>query len=296
MTTDAYQPLVAILPRHPDIKLTLNIPGALTEQLLALRLDRIISGIAGLVERGQIELVGSPMYHPILPLIPRSERLRQFSLQTKLHQRAFGIKQPQGCYLPEMAFDPILEQDILSMGFTWTLLDEGSAGKGFNSLSLEQPYQTPSGLKVIFRNRLISDWMSFRADPDHPELARAAIDHDIRSKNFLVTGLDGENLGHHRHRADQLWEALVTGPGIETDTLSSFAALPTKPIQPLAGSWSSLPTELAAHIPYGLCNHPRNPLHQAPSALPNDDISTMQASHQEPDHTPSRRRTDSAFP
>lgn len=292
---EAYRPLLRILQSHPDLKITVNITGSLTEQLAALQLHDILENISAAIQRGQIELVGSVMYHPIVPLIPRAERQRQFSLQADLHKRIFGVRSTSGCYLPEMAFDPSIEQDIIDQGFSWVLLDEEAAGQGFNTIPLERPYITPLGLKVIFRNRFISDWMSFRADPKQPELAREAIAADKRSQQSLVTALDGENLGHHRHGADLLWEKLVTGASIETDTLSSFAQLPATPIQPLAGSWSSLPSELAAHIPFGLWNHPTNPIHQAQWELTHTVIQIVQQHTNDPYYGAARRLLDPAL-
>lgn len=295
VAAEAYRPLLNILDRHRDIRITLNISGALTEQLAALQLNDVLDGLRATIQRGQIELVGSPMYHPILPLIPRSERLRQFKLQAELHTRVFGVSQPNGCYLPEMAFDPSLEEDLLELGFSWVLLDEGVAGQGFNSVRLDRPYVTSRGLKVLLRNRFISDWLSFRADPEQPRLALEAIQQDSRSKINLITALDGENLGHHRHRADQLWEGLVTSPGVETGILSEFADQPTVPLQPLAGSWSSLPSELQAHIPFGLWNHPKNEIHQAQWRLTNLIIQVVHDGLHDPYYAAARRLLDPAL-
>jgi alpha-amylase/alpha-mannosidase (GH57 family) len=67
--TEAYEPLAAILEAHPNVHITLNITGALIEQLVALGLDGVLRRFKTLAERGQIEFVGSAKYHPILTLI-----------------------------------------------------------------------------------------------------------------------------------------------------------------------------------------------------------------------------------
>jgi hypothetical protein len=188
-----------------------------------------------------------------------------------------------------MAYDPILEADLLELGFSWVILDEVCAGRGVGSLQIDQPYRSPAGMTYIFRNRPVSDWMSFQADPQQPAIARAAIEHDVRSSKALVTALDGENLGHHRHGADTLWEQLVTGPGIETAPLSVLAQEQPQLVQPLAGSWSSLPSELSAHIPFGLWNHPNNPIHQLQWELTNVVILAVQQ-HANDSYAPAARR------
>lgn len=293
---ESYRPILSILERHPNVSITLNITGALTEQLLALGLHDIPERLRVLVEKKQIELVGGAMYHAFLPLVPSHEARRQIELQQELNQRVYGITQPHGLYLPEMGYSPELDQTILDLGYRWIILDEGCSGKLVGTLPLDRPYTAPSGLKIIFRNRLVSDWMSFQSDLAAPEKSLEEIEKDPRSNATLVTAFDGENLGHHRHGVDALWEFLVTSPRIETGTLSELAAVSTvTPIQPIAGSWSSLPSELAARIPFGLWNHPTNPIHQAQWELTYTVIKAVQAAEHDPYYAAARRLLDRAL-
>src|SRR3989337_1902633 len=80
VTDECYRKLVDILTRYPQARLTLNINACLTQQLDRFGLRDVIDGLRALAERGQVELTGSAMYHPILPLIPPSEMLRQVAL------------------------------------------------------------------------------------------------------------------------------------------------------------------------------------------------------------------------
>src|SRR3972149_1379683 len=84
VTDECYRKLVDLLLRHPDARVTLNINACLTEQLDRYGLHDVIDGRRALAERGQIELTGSAMYHPILPLIPAGEMRRQIEMNTEV--------------------------------------------------------------------------------------------------------------------------------------------------------------------------------------------------------------------
>jgi len=292
---ESYQPILAILEKHGHLRITLHISGSLTEQLQALGLHSILDRIKQLVIGKQIELVGGAMYHPILPLLPTEEFRRQCELQHELHESVFGLRSPQGFYCPEMAYDPRLEKTLVDMGYAWVILDELCGGKPLGELDLSHPYISTGGLKYIFRNRLVSDWLSFRSDIHQPAASADVIANDGRSRVALVTAMDGENLGHHRHGVDRLWEELVTAPTVETAVLSDLAASASQNLQPRSGSWSSQYYELSADIPFGLWSHPRHPIHQSQWELTYLVMKTIQASKQDPYYPAARRLLDRAL-
>lgn len=279
VTDQAYRPMLAILKNHPQVKITLHIAGSLTEQLQALGLHDVIDDIKILAGRGQIELVGGVMYHAILPLLPLEEAKRQITLQHTFHQEVFGpVYQPQGFFPPEMAYSPDLDALLLELGFRWVIVDEPSDGGPLGEHAFAKKYQSSSGLGFVFRHRTMSDFLSFSANiQSAPEVAATML-RDERSQKVLVTGMDGENLGHHRHDVDKLWEYLVTRPQVTTATISEQLAGLGDPvtIKPIASSWSAQPEELAAGVPYGLWNHPDNPIHQLQWKLTNRIITTVQ--------------------
>ncbi|MBI3572694.1 MAG: hypothetical protein HY092_00645 [Candidatus Kerfeldbacteria bacterium] len=293
-TDEAYLPFIHILQSHPDLRVTLNITGSLTEQLLALGLTSVIDGIRSLAERGQIELVGSAMYHPILPLLPSDEVVRQITLQTEYYKKVFGSAfAPKGFYCPEMAYGPDLDDCLLAQGFAWVIVDE-IALDGIGRPAVDHGYRSPSGLLVLLRNRFMSDFLAFRAGIDQPKEAAQAIRDDARSQRGLVTAMDGENLGHHRHGVDRLWGFLVTQPDIETLTLSEFLAVGDTPVEahPRASSWASQESEMAANIPYGLWKHPSNPIHALQWRLTHTIIEAVKKATADPQFATARRLLD----
>ena len=297
VSQEAYQPLLDILVRHPEVRVTLNITGSLTEQLAALRLDDVLTNMVDAIRRGQIELVGSAMYHPILPLLPENEIRRQITLQHELHRRVFGdVYAPQGFYLPEMAYSDKLEPILLSLGYKWVIVDEGVMGD-IGQADFTKRYTTPAGLGIIMRNRHLSDYLSFGAMVDQPGDARRAIWEDTRSHDELVTAMDGENLGHHRHGVDKLWEQLVTDKDMTTATLSEYyrSLKNEQSLTPIACSWSSRPEELRSGIPFGLWNHPENPIHKLQWELTYHVIDTVESAKDDPNYGASRLLLDQAL-
>lgn len=297
-SAEAYIPLLNVLRQHPTLKITLNITGALIEQLTALGLGEVLTGIRQLAERGQIELVGSAKYHPILPLLPPEEIIRQIDLQTQTCRSVFGPAfAPVGFFAPEMAFASLLEPILLERGYQWVILDEICSGQPLGSTKFDAKYRTSRGLGVVFRNRYLSDFLSFSATIDQPERSVEAIQGDERSAAGLVTAMDGENLGHHRAGVDRLWEVLVTWPEIETVTVSEYrrGLKPEQTIVVHDGSWSSQPDELRSGIPFGLWNHPENPIHRLQWQLTHLVIKTVAESGSDPAVSVTRRLLDQAL-
>ncbi len=297
VTNESYRPVLSILEAHPSLKITMNITAALSEQLEALELGDVLDRFRALIARGQVELVGSAMYHPILPLLPADEIRRQIQLQEAFHGRIFGPSfRPRGFYCPEMAYAPSLDPILRALGYEWIILDEVCGDGTVGRLPIDRPYTTPGGLRVIFRNRHISDYLSFSSDLGNPADGLRAISEDKRSRELLITAMDGENLGHHRHGVEKLWEFLVTYPGVTTATISEFVnAGPAAPLSARAGSWSSQPRDIEHDIPYSLWSHPDNPVHRDQWALTNAVIKIVSAAASDPNYSAARRLLDRAL-
>ena len=94
---ESYRPLIALLGEFERARATVNINGSLTEMLLNCGHKDVVAGLRRLAEQGRVELLGSGMYHPILPLIPGPEIVRQIELNHATNRRAFGdVYAPRG--------------------------------------------------------------------------------------------------------------------------------------------------------------------------------------------------------
>ena len=89
-TEKSYYRIVRALEEHPDIRFTLNISGCLLIRWDELGLEEIIKRIDNLIKKGQIDLVGTAAYHPLLPLISEEEAKRQIGENKNILKKYFG--------------------------------------------------------------------------------------------------------------------------------------------------------------------------------------------------------------
>ncbi|MEO8200424.1 MAG: 1,4-alpha-glucan branching protein domain-containing protein [Gemmatimonadota bacterium] len=101
---------------------------------LRLLFERIAGNIpaafAALEHAGRIEIIGSAATHGLLPLLARPESVALQLLEGRAeHRRIFG-RQPAGCWLPECAYRPGLEDSIANAGFQYFFSDAHLARAG----------------------------------------------------------------------------------------------------------------------------------------------------------------------
>ena len=90
----AYQPMVEALERHPDVRLSLHYTGPLLDWLRAER-PGFIAQLRGLLERGQVEILGGGYYEPVLASLPERDRVGQLRRMGSELETMFG-RRPQG--------------------------------------------------------------------------------------------------------------------------------------------------------------------------------------------------------
>ncbi len=261
---ESYRPLFQALRANPKIKITLNICGSLTEQLLQYGFADILDNIRYLASRQQIELTGSAKFHPLLALLPSSEIERQVQLNYDVNRKAFGSNyEPTGFFIPEMCYSPNVTKVIKQFGYSWTILDEISLSGRVGEASLDTLYgEKESDLAIVFRNRVMSD-LFFIDNLKRKEDFFKALNGNSQSRHRLITGFDGEYLGHHNPRGLKTWLNLVRSDRFETITYSELISSYRRKvmIKPIASSWASKESELQNNEPYYLWSNKSNPIH-----------------------------------
>jgi predicted glycosyl hydrolase (DUF1957 family) len=287
----SYRPFFRYLINHPKVRLTLNLTGALTEQLNRLGEQEILSNIRLLLRRGQIEPTGSAMYHPILPLIPVTEAKRQIQLNTITNQKFLGESyRPSGFFFPEMAYSQTMARLAVRLGFTWTILDEITAGQLGNT-DISQPYRiADTPMAVVLRNRWLSD-LFFMAELKNAQSFWNRCAGDPRTNKLLITACDGENLGHHNPTLLRTWHRLVEDKGVETITISDWLKRnpATKSIHLRSSSWAAREIELRANQPFYLWRDPANPIQKLQWQITKILLTVSRSTNLSPAH---RRRLD----
>ena len=176
-------------------------------------LRRVLPAYRELQERGQAELITSPNYHPILPLIadlgiarvarpdlamPRrafahpEDAAEQLRLGVESHTRSFGVR-PRGLWPPEQAISEDVVRLAAEQGIEWMLSDEAilarslpssinrdGEGQVMQADVLYNPYRAQAGaspIRLLFRDGRLSNAIGFEyqnAAPD--EAAKDLVD------------------------------------------------------------------------------------------------------------------------
>ncbi len=118
----AYRPMLDALDRHPGVRLALHYTGPLLDWLRAER-PEFIERLAGLVARGQVELLGGGYYEPVLASLPERDRVGQLRKMADEIQRITG-RRPRGAWLAERVWEPDLPTALVEGGYGWTILDD----------------------------------------------------------------------------------------------------------------------------------------------------------------------------
>jgi len=119
---DSYLPFLNEFEPFENLKLTLHLSGPLAIWLNEHHPD-YLDRIADLVEQRRLEIIGGPMYEPILTMLPTRDRIGQINAYTTwLSERLQA--QVQGMWVPERVWEASLAKDLVKAGMKYTLLDD----------------------------------------------------------------------------------------------------------------------------------------------------------------------------
>ena len=117
----AYDPFLRVLERHPGVRLSLHYSGCLLDWLEEHR-PEFLARVRALVTRGQVELLASGYYEPILPLIPEADRQGQIA-QMRAALREHFQADATGLWLTERVWEPDLPASLARAGIRYTMVD-----------------------------------------------------------------------------------------------------------------------------------------------------------------------------
>lgn len=219
---------------------------------------------------GQAEILGSPYYHPILPLLmspgwagvqkdpwPDSVRV-QLELGVEKYKVLFRHP-PAGMWPPEQAVSQAIIPFVAQAGFKWLVTDETilgkSLGRALQSGELFLPYRVEANgqsLIVLFRDEELSNLISFVYGGMPTKLAVTDLMIKLRKryemlqreglldKALVTIALDGENwmfLGGYadngRAFLRELYKELSETDWVETVTPSEFLSEHPEAVVPL---------------------------------------------------------------
>jgi len=144
----AYEPMVAALERHPTIRVGLHYSGPLLEWLKAER-PTLVGRIGALADRGQVEILGGPLYEPVLAALPVRDRIGQLERMAAEVEATFGTR-PAGAWLPERVWEPDVPSALAAGGYRWTLVDDAHfRAAGIPDESMWGPYVADDQGRVV---------------------------------------------------------------------------------------------------------------------------------------------------
>ncbi|HKP95076.1 MAG TPA: alpha-amylase/4-alpha-glucanotransferase domain-containing protein [Fibrobacteria bacterium] len=204
----AYGPFLDVLGSHPKIRMSMHFSGILLDWLEAKR-PQYLAGLRGLVERGQLEILGGAFYEPILPVISDSHKIGQLKKLSESVRRLFGTA-PKGIWLAERVWEPTLVKPISEAGLEYVLLD-GSHFKmvGKTDADMDGYFMSEDNghtLKLFPIHDVVRDYIPFRSVD---EVADTLLALDKGGDVQVVFGDDGEKFGDwpgtHHHVYTDRW-------------------------------------------------------------------------------------------
>lgn len=265
ITAESYRRIVNGLLEHPDAKVTININGILDELLDANGEHDVIDGLRELLRRGQIELTASAKFHPLLPMMPDDEIIRQIELNNETHQKYFGdLYQPRGFFPPEMAFSKHVAEVVAKAGYEWIIVDELSFSRDRGHLDPTAIYEVAGvpNFNIFFRERTMS-YKILSGQMGTGSLLLAGLGDRLKRNEYLLTGMDGETFGHHRPGLEHLLFEIYESKSIETAKMSELLTLFPKRtvIDPLPSTWALMEKDLEKNEPFSRWKDSTNPIH-----------------------------------
>ncbi len=197
VVNESYLPLFEGFLGLKNIKVNLNISGALTELLVNKGYRKVLEIIRKLAETGRLEFTETAKNHAFLPLLDKKYIKRQIRKNNQTNSEYFGESYNPICFFPpEMAYSVKMEETVKEMGYKMIILDEISYHKE-KKPKTNRIYQSSKGLKIAFRERRVSNSIMsgiVRSKEDFREV----LGDEIEKEKYLCTAMDGETFGHHR--------------------------------------------------------------------------------------------------
>lgn len=117
-----YRPFLEIMSDHPALKFSFHSSGHLL-QWLEENHSEFVDRLSHMVGAGQVEILGSGFYEPILAAIPRKDRRGQLQMYRRYLKKKFRAA-PKGIWLTERVWEPQIAEDLAATGIRYVIVDD----------------------------------------------------------------------------------------------------------------------------------------------------------------------------
>jgi alpha-amylase/alpha-mannosidase (GH57 family) len=271
ITKESYLPVIDLILSHPSARFTVDIAGSAIEILEkqnqgAYFLEKLkMAAISN-----KIHLVNTACYHPILPLLPQKETVRQAALNEECYKNLLqkSYRKSEGFFPPEMAFSPKFASVLGKLGYTWTVASDIPFACHHKC---DPPFDWIPGQKnlaVFLRSNLWSNKIAF--DNLSGKTFARNLKQDLKKwfgekRGYLIIWLDWETFGHHRPNFVNrfLLSFLDNLGGINLCFPSRLLShYPTKEFFLPSGSWSTSADDFHHKNYWPLWKSPGNEFHR----------------------------------
>jgi alpha-amylase/alpha-mannosidase (GH57 family) len=205
-TDDVYLPFLERLSERGLLPVTLHVSGPLLQWL-----EEHDHGFLDLVGRlaadGQVELLLSGLYEPVLPALSRAVRVEQILWMKEWVERRFGVE-ANGLWLTERVWEPDLVEDLVAAEVRYAFVDDRHFQvAGFNEHQLHRPHITESGgrqLALLPIDEKLRYLVPFRPPAEIESYFRALRAAD---QPLAILADDGEKFGGWPGTAEWVWES-----------------------------------------------------------------------------------------
>lgn len=192
---DSYLPFLDVFEEFASLRISLHTSGPLLKWLVDHH-PEYVRRVQALVAAGRIEIIGGPMYEPILTMLPSRDRVGQILAFTEYLSDLFSTK-IDGMWMPERVWESTLTTDIVRAGIGYTVLDDFHfRAAGWPDEALFGSYLTEDDgnvLRVFPGSERLRYLIPFAAPSE--TLAYARNIADAFPDAVLVFGDDGEKFG-----------------------------------------------------------------------------------------------------